>query len=337
MKAAFRYGSSHSRFLMILKVMALNSSITIPVDEMSPDVVEQRGTKRLSHLHIRLIYKEEFYLYVSTHWNHYSFTIYIYCIVIIYNYHILYINRSMYIQHLFVKVFLFARKVATRKTRTWKPSRILDWDSSRPPHGEVKIDVTQRPLEDKEIKINATWNWHIIYTLFITISIIIYHYISIILYHCLTLCFTYMYSQIMLIKKQRKNDGAQNFEQRLGARVQFEIILVISLLHHNVMRYAGCLLQGRRSTYARKDSICLKESEDIKQRSWTFIIKIFLHWTDCVSFFWADFILIQVFSLQKPIIQTCLGLVFALATDTFDHMIPCKAVNAFQKKAKSEL
>lgn len=138
-------------------------------------------------------------------------------------------------------------------------------------------------------------------------------------------------------KKQRKNDGAQNFEQRLGARVQFEIILVISLLHHNVMRYAGCLLQGRRSTYARKDSICLKESEDIKQRSWTFIIKIFLHWTDCVSFFWADFILIQVFSLQKPIIQTCLGLVFALATDTFDHMIPCKAVNAFQKKAKSEL
>lgn len=68
-------------------------------------------------------------------------------------------------------------------------------------------------------------------------------------------------------KKQRKNDGAQNFEQRLGARVQFEIILVISLLHHNVMRYAGCLLQGRRSTYARKDSICLKESEDIKQRS----------------------------------------------------------------------
>ena len=76
-----------------------------------------------------------------------------------------------------------------------------------------------------------------------------------------------MYSQIMLIKKQRKNDGAQNFEQRLGARVQFEIILVISLLHHNVMRYAGCLLQGRRSTYARKDSICLEESEDIKQRS----------------------------------------------------------------------
>ena len=73
-----------------------------------------------------------------------------------YDYHILYINRSMYIQHLFVKVFLFARKVATRKTRTWKPSRILDWDSSRPPHGEVKIDVTQRPLEDKEIKINAT-------------------------------------------------------------------------------------------------------------------------------------------------------------------------------------
>ena len=79
--------------------------------------------------------------------------------------------------------------------------------------------------------------------------------------------YLYVLTDYVVKKEQRKNDGAQNFEQRLGARVQFEIIFVISLLHHNVMRYAGCLLQGRRSTYAREDSICLKESEDTKQRS----------------------------------------------------------------------
>ena len=63
---------------------------------------------------------------------------------------------------------------------------------------------------------------------------------------------------------------------------------------------------------------------------------IFLHWTYGVSiFYWADLILIQIFSLQNRIIQTWDW--WALATDTFDHMTPCKAVNAFQKKAKGEL
>lgn len=203
MKAAFRYGSSHSRFLMILKVMALNSSITIPVDEMSPDVVEQRGTKRLSHLHIRLIYKEEFYLYVSTHWNHYSFTIYIYCIVIIYNYHILYINRSMYIQHLFVKVFLFARKVATRKTRTWKPSRILDWDSSRPPpwRGEnwCYPETSRRQGDQDQCYVKLTYYIYTIYHY-------IYHYLSLYIYHSLSLSNIMLYLYVLTDYVDKKTE-----------------------------------------------------------------------------------------------------------------------------------